>query len=69
MVVKISTEDHMPGWIPGNLNTGHLDRFYFLLAGLTTIDLVVYMACARWYKSIKLEKKCEENDHEENFRV
>jgi peptide/histidine transporter 3/4 len=29
----------------------------------------VYMACARWYKSIKLEKKCEENDHEENFRV
>ena len=31
MVMKISTEDHMPGWIPGNLNKGHLDRFYFLL--------------------------------------
>ncbi|XWS62110.1 hypothetical protein CRYUN_Cryun07bG0183200 [Craigia yunnanensis] len=25
MVMKISTEDHKPGWIPGNLNKGHLD--------------------------------------------
>uniref|UniRef100_A0A1J3E8Z0 Protein NRT1/ PTR FAMILY 7.3 n=1 Tax=Noccaea caerulescens TaxID=107243 RepID=A0A1J3E8Z0_NOCCA len=59
MVVKISTEDHMPGWIPRNLNKGHLDRFYFLLAALTTVDLVVYVACARWYKCIKLEGKDE----------
>ncbi|KAH1115748.1 hypothetical protein J1N35_009126 [Gossypium stocksii] len=64
MVMKISTEDHMPGWIPGNLNKGHLDRFYFLLAGLTTIDLAVYIACARWYKCIKLEGKGDENDDE-----
>ncbi|KAF2316319.1 hypothetical protein GH714_041660 [Hevea brasiliensis] len=62
MVMKISTVDHMPGWIPGNLNRGHLDRFYFLLAALTTIDFVVYMACARWYKCIKLEGKAMEND-------
>ncbi|CAN8290310.1 unnamed protein product [Cochlearia groenlandica] len=59
MVVKISTEDHMPGWIPRNLNKGHLDRFYFLLAALTSIDLVVYVVCARWYKCIKLEGKDE----------
>lgn len=59
MVVKISTVDHMPGWIPRNLNKGHLDRFYFLLAALTSIDLVVYIACARWYKCIKLEAKDE----------
>ncbi|KAK6947451.1 Proton-dependent oligopeptide transporter family [Dillenia turbinata] len=59
IVMKISTVDNMPGWIPGNLNRGHLDRFYFLLAGLTTIDLVVYIACAKWYKCIKLEDKCD----------
>lgn len=64
MVMKISTEDHMAGWIPGNLNKGHLDRFYFLLAGLTIIDLVVYMACARWYKCIKLEGQGDENGDE-----
>ncbi|KAJ9152618.1 hypothetical protein P3X46_026165 [Hevea brasiliensis] len=71
MVMKISTVDHMPGWIPGNLNRGHLDRFYFLLAALTTIDFVVYMACARWYKCIKLEGKAMENDDddEDNFKV
>ncbi|PON43370.1 Proton-dependent oligopeptide transporter family [Trema orientale] len=66
MVMKISTEDHMPGWIPGNLNKGHLDRFYFLLAALTSIDLVVYIACAKWYKCIKLEGKCGENDDDDN---
>ncbi|KAM7525398.1 hypothetical protein LguiA_015300 [Lonicera macranthoides] len=65
MVMKISTEDHMPGWIPGNLNRGHLDRFFFLLAALTSVDLVIYIACARWYKSIKLEAKCGENDKDE----
>lgn len=62
MVMKISTEDHMPGWVPGNLNKGHLDRFYFLLAGLTTVDLVVYIACAKWYKCIELEAKCAESN-------
>lgn len=70
MVMKISTEDNMPGWIPGNLNRGHLDRFYFLLAALTTIDLGVYIVCARWYKSIKLEGRGEEDDDQpENFKV
>ena len=64
MVMKISTEDHMPGWIPGNLNKGHLDRFFFLLAALTSIDLVVYIACAKWYKCIKLEGKCGDNDND-----
>ncbi|KAL7233870.1 hypothetical protein ACSBR1_017471 [Camellia fascicularis] len=55
IVMKISTKDKMPGWIPGNLNRGHLDMFYFLLAALTTADLVVYIVCAKWYKYIKFE--------------
>ncbi|XP_061368644.1 protein NRT1/ PTR FAMILY 7.3-like [Gastrolobium bilobum] len=69
MVMKISTEDHMPGWIPGNLNRGHLDRFFFLLAAMTSIDLVVYIACAKWFKSIQLEGKYNENDEPGNFKV
>ncbi|KAH9733624.1 protein NRT1/ PTR FAMILY 7.3 [Citrus sinensis] len=54
IVMKISTR---PGWIPGNLNKGHLDRFYFLLAALTTADLFIYIICARWYKYIKFEER------------
>ncbi|XP_047167454.1 protein NRT1/ PTR FAMILY 7.3-like [Vigna umbellata] len=69
IVMKISTEDHMPGWIPGNLNRGHLDRFYFLLAALTSIDLIVYIVCAKWFKSIQLEGKYEENDMPGSYKV
>ncbi|XP_057773496.1 protein NRT1/ PTR FAMILY 7.3 [Salvia miltiorrhiza] len=65
IVMKISTVDNMPGWIPGNLNKGHLDRFYFLLAGLTAVDLVIYMACASWYKSMKFRGKAAEEDDED----
>ncbi|MCL7036688.1 hypothetical protein MKW94_030452 [Papaver nudicaule] len=54
VVMKVSKEDDMPGWIPGNLNRGHLDRFYFLLAALTTADFLLYIVCARWYKYIKM---------------
>lgn len=69
IVMKISTEDRMPGWIPGNLNKGHLDRFFFLLAALTTVDFVVYIACARWYKNIKLEGRSDEENDEDGSNV
>ncbi|XP_022980257.1 protein NRT1/ PTR FAMILY 7.3-like [Cucurbita maxima] len=57
IVMKVSTNGNMPGWIPGNLNRGHLDRFFFLLAILTAADLVVYIICAKWYKYIKFESR------------
>ncbi|KAJ0111014.1 hypothetical protein Patl1_00016 [Pistacia atlantica] len=63
IVMKISTRDDMPGWIPGNLNKGHLDRFYFLLAALTAADLLVYIICARWYKYIKFEERSCRGQH------
>ncbi|KAL3497709.1 hypothetical protein ACH5RR_040441 [Cinchona calisaya] len=69
IVMKISTRDDMPGWIPINLNNGHLDKFYFLLAGLTIIDLVVYIASAKWYKSVKIEGKFIEDNKKEIYGV
>ncbi|KAM3733472.1 hypothetical protein ACB098_11G138700 [Castanea mollissima] len=57
IVMRISIRGEMPGWIPSNLNKGHLDRFYFLLAALTMADLIVYIACAKSYKYIKFEGK------------
>ena len=62
IVMRISATDDMPGWIPGNLNRGHLDRFFFLLAGLTTVDLLVYFACARWYKYTKFQGRNNDDD-------
>lgn len=61
IVMKFSTRDDMPGWIPGNLNKGHLDRFFFLLAGLTMADFVIYVLCAKWYKYIQFDGKSNED--------
>ncbi|PQQ12873.1 protein NRT1/ PTR FAMILY 7.1 isoform X2 [Prunus yedoensis var. nudiflora] len=55
MVMGITARGKNPGWIPDDLNTGHLDRFYFLIAALTAFDFVIYVFCAKWYKSINLE--------------
>ncbi|KAI4355997.1 hypothetical protein L6164_000051 [Bauhinia variegata] len=69
IVMKISARENMPGWIPINLNNGHLDRFYFLLAALTAADLIVYIACAKWYKYIKFELKNEEDNCKGNVEL
>ncbi|CAB4312465.1 unnamed protein product [Prunus armeniaca] len=55
MVMGITARGKDPGWIPDDLNRGHLDRFYFLIAALTAFDFVIYVFCAKWYKSINLE--------------
>jgi solute carrier family 15 (peptide/histidine transporter), member 3/4 len=55
VVTSLTDKDRRPGWIPGNLNSGHLDRFYFLLAALSLVDLAVYVACAMWYKGIEID--------------
>ncbi|KAL7000696.1 hypothetical protein U1Q18_001849 [Sarracenia purpurea var. burkii] len=45
-----SDEDGKGGWIPDNLNGGHLDYFFWLLAGLGFFNMVVYVFCAKRYK-------------------
>ncbi|KAJ4727347.1 Protein NRT1/ PTR FAMILY 7.3 like [Melia azedarach] len=69
IVMKISTRDDMPGWIPGNLNKGHLDRFYFLLAALTTADLILYIITAGWYKYIKFEVRSTGQEDDVKMKV
>ncbi|XP_031267315.1 protein NRT1/ PTR FAMILY 7.1 [Pistacia vera] len=55
MVMGITARGSNPGWIPDDLNTGHMDRFYFLIAALTAVDFVIYLYCAKWYNCINLE--------------
>lgn len=51
LVTSITTQGGKPGWIPNNLNSGHLDYFFWLLAALSFCNLVVYVFCAKVYKS------------------
>ncbi|KAH6831418.1 peptide transporter 2 [Perilla frutescens var. hirtella] len=53
VVTSLTTQGGNPGWIPDNLNDGHLDYFFWLLAALSFLNLVVYVFCAKMYKSKK----------------
>ncbi|XP_074319282.1 protein NRT1/ PTR FAMILY 7.1-like [Silene latifolia] len=52
MVMLITKRGERPGWIPSDLNYGHIERFYFLIVALTAIDVVIYVFFARWYKPV-----------------
>ncbi|GAB4848161.1 hypothetical protein Ancab_002828 [Ancistrocladus abbreviatus] len=53
IVTAVTTADGKTGWIPDNLNEGHLDYFFWLLAGLSVFNLLVYVFCASKYKQKK----------------
>ncbi|XP_042503177.1 protein NRT1/ PTR FAMILY 8.3-like isoform X5 [Macadamia integrifolia] len=53
IVTTITTKGGSPGWIPDNLNEGHLDYFFWLLAGLGFLNFMVYVFCASRYKCKK----------------
>ena len=38
------------GWIPDNLNEGHLDHLFWLMAGLQLLNLLTFAYCATRYK-------------------
>ncbi|XP_050215050.1 protein NRT1/ PTR FAMILY 8.1-like [Mercurialis annua] len=49
IVTKATTSHRKLGWIPDNLNRGHLDHFYWLLAILSLLNFLVYLVIAKWY--------------------
>ncbi|XP_061955578.1 protein NRT1/ PTR FAMILY 8.1-like [Populus nigra] len=49
IVTDMSTRHGKPGWIPDNLNHGHLHYFFWLLAVLSVLNLGVYLLVAKWY--------------------
>ncbi|KAK6918521.1 Proton-dependent oligopeptide transporter family, partial [Dillenia turbinata] len=62
IVMKITSRNGQPGWVPPNLNEGHLDRFFFLTASLTALNLGVYTLFARRYKKIVFESRDKETE-------
>lgn len=50
IVTSITTRGGKQGWIPDNLNEGHLDYYFWLLASLSFLNLLVYIACVRRYQ-------------------
>jgi peptide/histidine transporter 3/4 len=53
IVTSYTTKGGNVGWIPNNLNEGHIDYFFWLLAGLSFLNMIVYIFCAQKYKQKK----------------
>ncbi|KAI0498947.1 hypothetical protein KFK09_019845 [Dendrobium nobile] len=53
IVTSVTTRGGKPGWIPDNLNEGHLDNFFWLIAGLSFLNMLIYVFCANRYKRKK----------------
>jgi peptide/histidine transporter 3/4 len=49
VVAKVTTRGGKVGWIPDDLNVGHLDYFFWLIAALSLVNFAVYLLIARWY--------------------
>lgn len=45
----LTTSGGSPGWIPDDLNKGHLDYYFYSLAGLCVVNFLLYVAIARKY--------------------
>ncbi|XP_047083646.1 protein NRT1/ PTR FAMILY 8.3-like [Lolium rigidum] len=49
LVPVFTARGGIPGWIPDNLNEGHLDRFYLMMAGLSLLNIFIYVFFATRY--------------------
>lgn len=49
VVTNVTTNNGSLGWIPDNLNRGHLDYFYWLLAILSLLNFFAYLWIAKCY--------------------
>ena len=53
IVTRITTRNGAPGWIADNLNRGRIDLFFWLLVAMSAVNLVLYVVCAMWYKTMQ----------------
>ncbi|XP_047321501.1 protein NRT1/ PTR FAMILY 5.10 [Impatiens glandulifera] len=53
VVEKTTGRDGQDSWFSNNLNRGHLDYFYWLLAGFSTFSFIAYVYSARHYIYIR----------------
>lgn len=53
VITSITTQGGKPGWIPDNLNKGHLDYLFWFFAALSLLNMVIYISCSKMYKSKK----------------
>ena len=54
IVTYFTTQGGRLGWIPDNLNKGHLDYYFLLLSGLSLLNMLAFIIAAKRYKQKKV---------------
>lgn len=54
-IAALSKSGGGQGWLPADLNDGHLDYYFWLWAGIGAVNFVVYTAFAKNYTVKKVE--------------
>lgn len=49
LVVQFTANGGSPGWIPDDLNKGHLDYYFLLLTIICTLNFTAYVFTSRYY--------------------
>ena len=55
VVASATTGGGQPGWIPDNLDEGHLDYFFWFMAALSVLNLLHFIYCSTRYNHTKLK--------------
>ncbi|XP_002972320.2 protein NRT1/ PTR FAMILY 8.3 [Selaginella moellendorffii] len=53
-VISATSSSGSSGWIPNNLNRGHLDYFFLVVAALSALNGLFFWACSRGYRYKKV---------------
>ncbi|KAJ7552485.1 hypothetical protein O6H91_06G057200 [Diphasiastrum complanatum] len=56
IITHVTRHGSSPGWIPNNLNRGHIDYFFWLLAVLSAINILFFILGANWYTYKNVER-------------
>ncbi|KAL3680988.1 hypothetical protein R1sor_023944 [Riccia sorocarpa] len=62
IISSITEKNGKPGWIPDNINRGHIDYFFWLLAVLSLLNLGFYIICAHFYQYKSVYAEVDEDD-------
>ncbi|MQL85463.1 hypothetical protein Taro_017993, partial [Colocasia esculenta] len=46
-IMFLTTRGGQPGWLPDNLDEGHLDYIFWILSALSALNFVFYLICAK----------------------
>lgn len=66
IVTNITARNGNLGWIPDNLNRGHLDYFFWLLAIMSFVNFLFYLLVAKWFTYKKTVDDLEERTFDDN---